>query len=114
MLPIPRVEPRADRLKHCPKCDDWLPVDCFDRDRHRADGRRSVCRACRREREHELARGAKRRRPWSTRMTLRKRAMERGVAVSTVYRRMRHGLSAKRALELPRGSAMPRHARIRG
>lgn len=55
MPPIPRVAPRRDRLKRCAgPCADWLPVECFDLDRARADGRRSYCKGCRRDREAEL------------------------------------------------------------
>ena len=77
---IPRVEPRRDRLKRCSgPCGEWLPaLDCFDRDRSRPDGLRSVCKACRREREEQLRRGAERRRPWGTRETARRLARESG------------------------------------
>lgn len=47
---IPRVEPRPDRLKQCRGgCGEWLPIDCFSRDRTHPDGRDNRCKACRTE-----------------------------------------------------------------
>jgi len=66
--PIPRTEPNPERLKRCTgPCGEWLPIDCFQRDKARADGRRGDCRACRKERRAELKAGAEKRSPWSSR-----------------------------------------------
>lgn len=100
--PIPRVEPRRDRLKHCSgPCNDWLPIECFDLDRTRADGRRSVCKACRQERQAELAAGAPRRRPWSSCRPVSAVAREAGLARSTLAGRLAAGWSLPEALSRP-------------
>lgn len=102
MQNIPRVEPRRDRLKHCSgPCDDWLPVECFDHDRTRADGRRSVCKACRTERDVELDAGAPRHRPWACRRSVSAMAREAGLPPSTLAGRLAAGWGLEEALSKP-------------
>ena len=64
LTPIPRCDPRPERLKRCAICKDWLPADCFQHDRKNPDRRRHDCRACRKERREQLALGMPRFRPW--------------------------------------------------
>ena len=33
-------------MKHCPKCDDWKPLDEFHRSRTSDDGRNRLCASC--------------------------------------------------------------------
>lgn len=100
---IPRVRPRRDRLKLCSgPCGQWLPVvDCFNKDRSRLDGYRSVCRACKAERESELAAGAPRRRPWATKRTIAAMAEEAGLSPSTLGGRLLAGWELEEALTKP-------------
>jgi hypothetical protein len=44
---ISRVTPRPERLKRCTKCDDWLPIGCFNKYHKSPDGHEWWCRACR-------------------------------------------------------------------
>ena len=37
---------RADGLKGCSKCREWLPLTQYSRDATRGDDLRTVCRSC--------------------------------------------------------------------
>lgn len=107
MRPIPRVRPRPQRLKRCAGAchegddDRWQPLWCFDLDRRRADGRRSVCRSCRAARRAELAdAGAPRLRPWETQSSVRRAALAAGLSPTTVYYRLERGLGLGEALAI--------------
>lgn len=100
-MSIPRVTPRRDRLKLCSSCQEWLPVECFNRDRSRVDGRRGVCAACTAERAAELAAGAQRRKPWALRRTIADMAAEAGVSPSTLGGRLLAGWDLDEALSRP-------------
>ena len=43
-------------MKTCTKCGRTLPLDCFHRDFRCADGRRTICKECRRS-EYCVSRG---------------------------------------------------------
>lgn len=48
--PIPRCEPRPERLKRCNSCKHWLPVVAnFDRDKKSPDFHARTCKACKSE-----------------------------------------------------------------
>lgn len=103
MTLIPRLEPRRDRLKRCNRCKLWQPVEFFQRDASRADGRRGDCKDCRRQRRRALKRGARRYRPWERNGSVAAKARAYGFKKETIHGRLNRGWSLSRAMLTPVG-----------
>mgnify|MGYP001558656577 CR=1 FL=1 len=86
-------------MKRCSgPCKQWLPITCFNKDRSRVDGHRSVCGVCREQRAAELAAGAPRRRPWETSRSVSSMARDAGLPRSTLAGRLLAGWELAEAL----------------
>lgn len=49
--PLPRRIPKPRSPKQCRKCQEWLPIECFDRKADSPDFHATECRACKWERK---------------------------------------------------------------
>lgn len=49
--PLPRRVPKPRSPKQCRKCQEWLPIECFDRKADSPDFHATECKACKCDRK---------------------------------------------------------------